>query len=189
MRSSTRTILLAALVLAAACSSTSLVSTWRAPDVGPLAFRRVLIYAPLQDPSLRRSTEDAVAQQVKGTVAVPSYTIIPDANVGDRTLLQQKVREGGFDGVAVFRIVAVTREANWVPGAYWGSYYAGPIYDPGYLQVDTIVRMETNVYDAGADKLVWASASATTNPSSMRGLAKSVATKVAKEMRKQGLLL
>lgn len=189
MRSTIKNALLAAIVIAAGCSSTSLVSTWRAPDVGQLAFRKVLIYAPLHDPSLRRSTEDAVAQQVVRSIAVPSYAIIPDDKVGDRAFLEQKVREGGFDGVAVFRIVAVTREANWVPGAYWGSYYAGPIYDPGYVQVDTVVRMETNVYEAANDKLVWASASATVNPSSMRSLAKSVAKRVGKEMRKQGLIL
>jgi len=186
MRALRRLLLL--LPLAAACASTTLVSTWRAPDVGRLSFRRILVYAPFNDPSLRRSTEDTVVRQITGATAVPSYAILPDAQAGDREPLKRKVAEGGFDGLVIFRVVNVTREATWVPGTYWGPIYAGPIYDPGYVQVNTVVRMETNVYDAPNEKLVWASASATTNPSSMSSLAKDVAKAVTKEMRKQGLI-
>jgi hypothetical protein len=182
-----------ALLCAAACTSTKIVSTWRSPDAKQIAFKRVLVYAPLSDASQRRNTEDTLAQYITGnnvgrTVAVPSYTVINESELTDKDVLRRRVREGGFDGVVVFRVVAVTREAYWVPGTYWGPYYAGPIYDPSYVQIDTIVRLETDVYEASDEKLVWASASQTTNPSSVSKMTKEVASANAKEMRKQGLI-
>jgi hypothetical protein len=89
------------------------------------------------------------------------------------------------------RVVAVEREATWAPGTWTGTYYAyggWPAYYSGDVQVDTYVRVETNVYSVPDDRLVWASASETTNPSSVRSLVEKTAKAVADEMRKQGLL-
>jgi hypothetical protein len=171
-----------------ACAATVLLSTWRAPDVERITFGRVLVYAPLHDPSLRRTAEDTLVQQMTNAHGVPSYTIIPDSEIGNQDLVRQRASEGGFDGLVVFRVAAVDKQATWVPGDHWGGYYAGWVYDPGYVQIDTYVRVETNVYDVGKNKLVWASASQTTNPSSVRDLTKDVAHAVAKEMRKQMLI-
>jgi hypothetical protein len=72
-----------------------------------------------------------------------------------------------------------------------GPYYAyggWPAYDPGYVRVDTYVRVETNVYSLPDDRLVWASASRTENPGSVRSLVSDTAKAVAKSMRSQGLV-
>ena len=38
------------------------------------------------------------------------------------------------------------------------------MYSPSYLRTDTIVNVETLVYDLKADKLVWAGKSESKNP-------------------------
>jgi hypothetical protein len=171
-----------------ACSSTAILSSWRAPDVGRISFNRVLVHAPLKEPSLRRSAEDTLAGEIKNAHGVPSYTLISAEEMGDYELVRRRAVEGGFDGLVVFRVVSVDKQATWVPGAAWGGYHGGWMYDPGYVQVDTLVRVEANVHAVADDKLVWASASQTTNPSSVSRLAASVAHAVARKMRKEGLI-
>jgi hypothetical protein len=187
--------LLAAAVVAVSgligCAATQVLSTWKAPDAYHVAFQKVLVIAPGREAKLRRTAEDAIVAQIKRTVAVPSYTIIPDAELGNDEQLRARAKAAGFDGAVVMRVVAVDREAVWVPGTWTGPYYAiggWPDYYGGYLDVNTFVRVETNVYSVADDRLLWASASRTENPSSVHFLVKDTAKKVVSEMREQGFL-
>jgi hypothetical protein len=189
-------ILAAALMLAAAgelggCASTTLLSTWKDPSIATLSFHRVLVIAPSRDPALRRTAEDEVVRRIKQGQAVPSYTLFNDSELGDNALIRTRAQAGGFDGIVVMRILSVDKQATWVPGMWAGPYYAyggWPAYSPGYMQVDTYVRVETNVYSLPDDRLVWAAASRTVNPGSARALVSDTAQAVAKAMRKQGLV-
>jgi len=173
------------------CSTTRIVSTWKEPSANAVEFRKVLVVSPSRDESLRRIAEDELVHEMTGTVAVPSYTILSQDQIQDQNLLKQLVRERGFDGLVVFRVAAVDQQFSWVPGAYAGPTYAyggWPMYDPGYIHVDTVARVETNVYSVPDQKLIWASASNTFNPSSATSLVDDVARAVGKEMRKEGFL-
>ena len=63
-----------------------------------------------------------------------------------------------------------------------------PPTSPGYLRTDTIVNVETLVYDLKADKLVWAGKSESTNPDRVDTLIKELVAAAAAEMKKQGLI-
>ena len=185
----------AALLFAACgiggCATTALTSTWRDPAVAQLSFRNVLVLAPTRDPSVRRVAEDELARRIKNAHAVPSYTMIPDTELGDSEAVRARARAAGFDGVVILRVTNVDKQATWVPGAWAGPPYAytgWAAYDPGYMRVDTYVRVETNVYSLPEDRLVWAAVSRTTNPDSVRSLVKDTAKEVEKEMRREGLL-
>jgi hypothetical protein len=178
-------------LLATACASTQLVSTWKDPGTSQVYFRNVIAVAPVKDPAMRRAMEDELAREIKNTHAVPSYTVLSEEELSDPEKLKEKVQALGFDGMVVFRIVSVDKEATWVPGTYAGPYWAfggWPAYDYGYVQTDTVVRVDTNVYSVPDNKLVWASASKTFNPGSAQKLVDSVAKAVAKEMKKEGLV-
>ena len=82
---------------------------------------------------------------------------------------KEALREGGFDGVVMLRLVSVDKSATYVPGsAYvvpmgyhsmyggwgYGGYSAyGAVYDPGYIQEDQLVNFDTNIYSVAAEKL------------------------------------
>jgi len=72
-------------------------------------------------------------------------------------------------------------------GPYWG-YGWNAVYEPGYLQTDNLISVETLVYSLTTDKLLWASTSRTTNPKDIDSLVKEVADLTAKEMVKEGIL-
>jgi hypothetical protein len=61
-------------------------------------------------------------------------------------------------------------------------------YSPGYVQRDTVVALESNVYSVKDDKLLWASRSETINPGTAQELVDSVLDATVKEMKKQKVL-
>ena len=179
-----------ASLLAGACASTKVVSTWKAPDVARARISRLLVVVPAHDSALRRKAEEDLVKRVP-VPAVPSYTFIRDADIADLHAYEPEITRRGFDGILVFRIVSVNREQTWVPGAYAGPYYAyggWPVYDPGYMDIDTTVRVDTNLYTLPDRELIWASTSETFDPSSARDLVDDVADVVIKKMRKDGAL-
>jgi hypothetical protein len=191
MRTLRTMILFAIAASLASCATTHIVSTWREPGATAVSFRKVLVISPSRDESLRRTSEDELAQRLPSVEAVPSYTLLGPDQIQNRELVKQVVRDHGFDGVVVFRIVKAEKQATWVPGAYVGPAYAyggWGYYDPGYVEINTVVRVETNVYSVADDKMVWAAASDTMDPSSIKSLVKDVAKEVGKEMKKQGFL-
>ena len=62
------------------------------------------------------------------------------------------------------------------------------VYQPGYLQSDTVVTVETNVYSVTDDKLLWSGVSETFNPSDVAKAVNDVADAASRELRRQGLL-
>jgi hypothetical protein len=198
-----RSILLSLLGPAAtACgTNTYVVASWKDPAVQQIAFRKVVAVAPNRDPAIRRAMEDQLVDEISPTAqAVPSYTLFSDADIGNEAAVRQRVRDLGFDGAVVMRVVAVSKEHTWVPGMYSGAYYAyggwplygyggWPMYDPGYLRTDTVVRVQTSVYSLRDDRIVWASTSKTIDPGNVRKLVDKVARAVGKEMKKQGLIV
>jgi hypothetical protein len=56
------------------------------------------------------------------------------------------------------------------------------------IQTDTVVSLETLIFDLGRDKLVWVATSRTTNPSNVPSFIREVSGAAARELRRQGLI-
>jgi hypothetical protein len=202
MKNAARALILiaAGLTLASCSASTSLKNSWRDPTVeGPLDFNKVLVVMVTKDAATRRTVEDALVKRItarRHVAAVPSYTMLMESDLTNKEHAKPIVEEAGFDGAIVMRIVGVDKEVNYVPGTYpapyynfWGYYdYAWPaVNDPGYLQTDTIVNVETMVYSVKDGKLVWTGTTETFNPSNIDDMVEGIASAVSKELAKQGL--
>ena len=206
------TILGASLALAltlGACASTQFNSTWRNPEVQALNFQGQKVAAVVISPheSTRLGAEGELARELKrrGVDAIPAYNLIPPNETRDKERAKVLFTQAGIVGAVVMRAAGTEKEistsggsAMWgAPyyGSFWGTGYSGyygygwgAVYDPGYLRTDTIVNVETLVYDLKADKLVWAGKSATTNPDRVDTLIKDLVAAAAGEMKKQGLI-
>lgn len=199
---------IAALLLAvtlAGCATTSFVSTWKAPDAGPVTLEGKRVAAMVVSPNdgTRRSAEDALAREItaRGATGVPAYTLVDSRNFKDEAAARAALQKSNIDGVVVMRAVGSDTEVTYTPGmwtagpmygrfwggGYWG-YGWGAAYDPGYLRTDKIVNVETLAYTMTDDKLIWASMSRTTNPANVDSFVRELATAVANEMRKEGVL-
>jgi hypothetical protein len=201
---STRLRMLAALLSLGACTTTNTVftSTWKAPDAQALSPVGKTVAAVFVSPneSQRRSAEDTLAADItaRGARGIAAYTVLPDEHsyTGDKATAT--LRQAGANGAVIMRVVGRDQRITYTPGytapgpyggfgPYWG-YGWRTAYEPGYLQTDNLVSVETLVYSLTSDKLLWASTSRTTNPKDVDSLVKEVADVTAKEMVKQGIL-
>ena len=176
----------------AACASTRIVESWKAPGTGPLKFQKVLAVAILKNQGLRQNAEDSLRANLRNVPSVQSYTMFDLGELANREKAKDRLRQEGFDGVVVLRLTQSRQELSWQSyptapvGSFWGYY--GAYYPPADLRVDTVVSVEINIYSLTEDKLVWAGVSETFNPTSSANLITEIAAEAAKELRKQGLI-
>jgi hypothetical protein len=189
---------MAAATLVACGTSTKLTAVWKAPDAAGTRFKKILVAAQMKDQTTRRSMESHLVTRIANSQA--SYELMTEEETRDQARAKAKIAGAGFDGAVVVRFVGKDTQTTYVPGTtwygpapygsfsgYWG-YGWGAVYDPGYLVTDTIISLETHVYDIGKDKLIWASKSDTVSPSSMNDLVNSLVDATVAEMKKQKVL-
>ena len=188
-------------LLLAACATTQLTSVWKDPSYHTRPAK-IMVVGVAKSPLNRRLFEDEFVRELKslGTDAIASYTILPDAQQGDQAAIAKKVAELGADTVLITRLVSKRVVKVYVPGT---PYYPPPFYDtwphyyeygyqylytPGYIAKDEYAAIETNLYDAKTDKLIWAASSETGIRDSNKNLIHTYIGVMVKNMIEQGLL-
>jgi hypothetical protein len=178
-------------ILAASCSSTKIVQSWKAPDASytPEHFQKVLIIALAKDEPTRRLAENKFATRSSNFHA--SYLIFPNKQIiseGER--FQSVITENGFDCIVTLRLLGKDKEGTWVAGSYKGGYwdyrnsFYTAYYQPGYFEENTIYAIETTVFSVKQDKLLWSGISSTTNSSSIKRAVDQVLKEVVIQMKK-----
>ena len=194
---------LAMIVLALSACSPELVSSWKAPDAQPfqLTGEKVAGVVMATEETTRRAGEDALARELslRGAQGVPMYSLLPDAD-HDEAKARAAAERAGVVGVVVMRPVRVDKEISSTPatysGGFWGGYYGvgwgapwGPgVVSGGEIRTDTIVIVETRVYDLRQNKLLWGGQSKTTNPANLNRLIDDTAKQVTKDLVRLGLI-
>jgi hypothetical protein len=184
-------VLLAAI--AGGCASTRITSEWKDESLARLPLRKVLVVFQTADPGLRRILEDEMAREFPN--AVPSYSVVRDNEVRDIDRVKARVRELGFDAMAIMRVVADEKQQTYIPPArwvapvryvdLWGYWNFGwtEVYEPGYVRTDRVVRIATTLYSLPDDKLVFASESESFDPASLPKAVAETSKVVAKQLR------
>lgn len=193
------------VVAALGCGSTThFVSTWKEPSAGPaeLAGQKVAVFAISPQESLRRAAEGAMAREIstRGAEGVAGYTVMTTEEARDLETAARKLEEDGFDAVVTLQAVGQRDETYYQPGTMWmspgyygtwGGYWGtgwSTVYDPGYLVNETIVTVETMIYDLPSGELIWAGRSETTDPSKVDAFVEDLASALDDELVKTGLL-
>ena len=167
-------LLILVAMLLTACASTQLNSVWKDPSYQARPAK-IMVVGVAKNPINRRIFEDEFVQQLKsrGTDAIASYTVLPDNQQGDQAAIAKKVAELGADTVLITRLVSKKTVHVYVPGTpyypppfygSWPDYYGYGyryMYTPGYIADDEYAVIETNLYEAKSDKLIWAASSET----------------------------
>jgi hypothetical protein len=181
-------------VLLAGCATTKVTTAWRAPGAAPFAFTKVLAMVATPEQTLRRVGETEICKRVAPTSCTPSFELFPAGAAPDVAQAKARVRAAGFDGAIVFRLLGQREQQTYVPPPYgpsfWGFYGRGyPVMtSAGYVRSDTLVKVETTVYDLQDDRAIWVGTTETLNPKDAVELVDGVATAVAADMREHGLL-
>ena len=193
------------LALAGCAGGTKLVNSWKEPGAGPLTLKPgdlVIAMVMSKEETTRRTGEDLLGEELRqrGLRPIPSFTLIPTDQVDDKEKAAAAIQDSGAVALIAMRPISVNKQQTFVPPSYtgpggpyggWGPYYGygwGAAYSPGYVVTDTIVRVETLVFDLKQNKLVWAGQSETTNPDRLDQFMRELVKAVGDDMRRKGVL-
>ena len=190
--------------LAACGGATRFSSTWVDPAAGPTDWdgQKVVAFVLSARDSIRLGAEETLARELtsRGAQGIAGHTIVPKDVTEDQDRVRELLSSAGVVGAVVMRVVSQTQQISSSPGmvSYTGSYYPSfygywnygwsAMYQPGQIQSDTIVSIETLLYSVVDDKLLWAGLSKTTNPENIPKFINQLVSAAGKEIKKTGLV-
>ena len=161
------------LITLTACTTTKLSGSYTDEGLAGKKFQHILIIGAAKQPDIRKQFEDEFVRQLQAqnVKAIPSHTILSADKMMDRNIISTKISELGVDSVLVTRLVGVEKKREIdsgstyrVPYAYYSKMHE--YYKKGFeseeaspLTTHKVISLETNIYDAETEKLVWATAS------------------------------
>ena len=168
------------MVTSCATTTTEMKKVWRNSDYGG-KFKKVLVIGVIKRPAIKRFFEIEMAKQLelRGIDAIAGNLVLPHDKEADKDLIVSTLKELDADGVLIASLINRKTVEQYIPGDIyygrghytppahyrgWPSYYSrshGVVYHPEYVTKNEVVIVETNLYDAGSEQLVWSALSET----------------------------
>jgi hypothetical protein len=196
--------------LAGCAPSNQITGTWKSPQASANTYDRILVAVLTDHARVRQTVEEHLQtylQQhgVKVTKSMDLYppTLKREGQVTADDLLS-KIKGEGQDAILTVALIDTETETRYVPGnmvytpitrfAWYGTfrgyytYWAPMMYDPGYYRESKVYYLETNLYDAATEKLLWSAQSQSYNPTSLHRTAEKFAEVTVTRMKQEGLI-
>ena len=203
--------LLVNVILFSCSGSTRITGSWVNPETQPVTqdYRNIFIAAMTKHVIARTQTENALSAELtryNKRALKSSDTFTPGflESLPSREELLQLIQKAGAEAILTTSLLRTQSETRYVRnsvryapvpayGWYRGfyAYYAHwypVIYDPGYYVTDKTYFVETNLYDARTEKLLWSAQTQTVNPGSLERFLREYPAKIITQMMKDGVL-
>ncbi|HTG80739.1 MAG TPA: hypothetical protein VL949_02280 [Geobacteraceae bacterium] len=197
-------LVLTCLLFLAGCSSTKIVTSWRDDSYRSGTFKKPLVLAIATKQVVRAKLEDELVRELRalGVDAMQSYRIFPEQEGLSADTIKAKLPGTDRDSILVTHLVDVKKETVYVPARTdvyptgetmplyydrFGTYYAqshSVVSSPGYSYEAKTYMVETNLYNAGNEKLVWTLVTATEEPGSFDAAVKDFVGTVIRGLEK-----
>ena len=189
-----------------ACGSTTFNTTWSAPDAGPLSLSpgtKVLAMVATGNTAKRHGFEAALINELNrhGLEGLAAYSVVPQSVAQDPQKARPYIQKSGASYALVMQVTgqdqritgtpSMTAGAWHGPRQFWGPTWGGWGWGWGGgtdIRTDTIVRVQTLLYDIEANELVWAGQSETMNPTRAESFMRELVGRVGDELQKAGLI-
>lgn len=196
------------VLLAASCSSTELLSSWKSDNANLQSYNKVLVVGLTgnKDRSIRDNVEAAMVNSLKASninAVAASETYGPKAfeKMSDNDVVN-KVKSDGYDGIIILALLDKEKEKYYTPGrvsytpyfTYYSRYWRqwrtmyDRVYEPGYYTNTTNYTLEANLYNVQMDKLEYSAQTKSFDPSNASTLANSFTKTVVADMVKKGVI-
>lgn len=197
------------LFFVAGCSApTEITGTWSDPQSQNINYDNVLVFAMTDRVNIKESVENALADELRaeGVNVTTSLEQFPprfrEGMIENKNEMMDFINQNSYDGILTVAVVDEETETRHVPGGaayapmgrfgYYGGfwpYYSNwaPMYQPGYYEEDKVYFIETNLYDAESEKLVWSAQSETVNPGQLDRFSSQFAEIIVDEMTDRNL--
>ena len=201
-------LLLTNFIFYACAPSTSITGTWKNPESPTKGIKNLAIVALTDNVLARQQVENELqeALQKSNLIVRKSIELLPpdfQTAKAEKDEILKRVRQSNIDAILTVSLLDEKTESRYVPGnmtyapfgfGYYGSfggyynYLAPMMYGQGYYREDKTYFIETNLYDAQSEQLIWSAQSETYNPADLKSFSKDFAKVTADKMRKDGLL-
>lgn len=191
-------------------SSTSISSTWVNPEISDEAYKSVFIAAITPDIHARKVIEQQLATEAskQGIKAIQSsdvfLTTFTKDNQPQKQELLEEIRKSNSHTIFTISLKDKESSTRYVEGTNtyypmnYGGYYGGfysyynnvypVVYEPGYYKTDKIYYVESNLYDANTEELLWSAQSKTYNPTNLKSFAQEYTKAIIYKLIKDGVL-
>lgn len=197
-------LLITGMLTLSGCSASQLVTSWHDDSFTSGQIKKPMVLAVSEKQIIRARLEDEFVNNLRamGVEAIQSYKYLPDLKGLKAETIKAKLGEIDRDSVLVTRLVDTKKESVYMPGTttYTSSYSTSAYHNfngyysnsmtatstPGYTIDYKIYTLESNLYAAHNDKLVW-SAVTTTNTDdtdSVDATLKNLAEIISKDLKK-----
>ncbi|WP_162054967.1 hypothetical protein [Pontibacter pamirensis] len=207
------TVLVIGLGLYGCAASTEVIGSWKRPEAVTETYNNVVVAAMTDNIQARQIIEEQLENQLelRGVKATKSIELFPpsaaDKQGGDPDMMLQRIQGEGYDGIITAAVVDQETETRYVPGnlgygayapvtrfgwyntfrGYYG-YMSPALYQPGYYTKDKIYFLESNLYDAGSENLVWSAQSRSYDPGTVTSFADEFAEVTVKQLAKDNVI-
>ncbi|MBI5370974.1 MAG: hypothetical protein HZA79_02980 [Sphingobacteriales bacterium] len=197
------------LFLLPGCSSSRITSSWKADNVQPQAFKKIIVLGLIRenDRSLRENMEQHLVAELKNlgydaSCSCDEYNPKTFENLNEEQAIS-KLRNSGVDAVLTVVLLDKTRERFYVPGRvqytpyrvyynrFWGysrTMY-GRIYSEGYYTEDTKYFWESNLYDLKTNNLLYSAQSQSFDPASSERMGDEYGRMISNDLVKKNVLV
>jgi hypothetical protein len=191
-------------------TDTMITSSWHKANTTANSYRNIFIAAITSDIPIKHQIEDNLQQtlQQKGLTVEKSTDVFPpnfSTETGQRKdLAISKIRTTKADGILTITLLRKETESHYVGGTgYWNpglrynyynnfsSYYNTwypSVYQPGYYVQDKVYYLETNLYNAKNEQLIWAGQSKTYDPANMQSFIKGYVQSIYEQLVKDRVI-
>ena len=167
----------------AACSSTSVTSSWKSPAIKTVGMHKMLVVAVVPTESVRRNLENQLVHELakQGVNGSPSYLYIENGSSLDKDSVRSLVQTAGMDSVFIANYLGTTHELEYAPTTYYDFGYWNTY--GGTYQERTEVKLEFRLFDArNQGRLVWSATTSTIDPESVASAVPEVADDVVAQL-------
>ncbi len=189
------------------CSTTSVTGIWKKSGYTAQPFTSIMVVALTKDPGNQFLWENTMATRLRqdgNKTVITTLNAFPhykEMEVIDKKKIIDYVNNNNIEGILVTRLVDTKQEKIYHPppnrhygGSYgyynnFGSYYShAQASSRGYMTTQTIVLLETNLYQVKNQELIWSLSSETIESGSIPQLIDSVIKKVLETLKKDQLI-
>ena len=162
------------LLLLAACTTTKVLNEWRNTNGADTRFGHIVMVALFKQDQTRRMFEDEFAWQISnhGQMVTRSYNLVPSLNKNTTGRIATMAQAVGADGILAIRMVNSKQPTETaadnshlvsmnLSGFLQHSWKDN--YDPPELMTNTVMIVESRLFDAKSGKLVWSLATQSKN--------------------------
>ena len=178
------------------CTSTKIVSSWRQSDkhVHIDELNKVLVIALIENETNRYKAEHQIVKYLDGKGFVSHEYLDDSFNKKNETEIMNKIRNDGFDGIVLMRLIDVDKERVYVPSETnyypndfqnFGGYYLTQHYrykTSGYYMTTKTYILETVIFSLKDNKIIWSGITETFEPEGIKKMTNEISKVIYKQM-------